>query len=493
MPTLTDSEAQAVIQRWLLEQAQLLKPAGPAPVMPRTQTELQQALAGGLRATFDSWAESEIEIRRNQHIPFIILPESVRPLRQDGLETTSQGYLIFEIAAARTGLQSYIDATSPTGRRVEYRSLEEITHPDSLASWMHAPLTLYHQGLITLANSREHKRGYIFAGPRIERLADGEDYLIFAALADDPELVEGIRTRKYVEGSAGYDSWFVGRPGEHRGVRYDGLQTLIRINHEALLPPGMARAGRLARVQLDAQDSATFYFSLSEGELSMSQPTTPQNVQVVRQVRLDATDTIELEPAVAGRVERALSVRDSQIQTLNTQVQTLTTEKTAQTARADSAEQRKTELETENATLKAAQVKGGSKKLLQAYEKARPYLPQGFKIDSLDDDAGERQLQELALKGRVPDRDFSKESDEYVRIYFDSLISDQPAPPAPPRVGSGQPSRQAQRLFDQMDELATEGAGKTPVAGGKIEPQPNRYWDSIEGPTKKYFEEKEGA
>lgn len=464
------------------------------PLPPRTPEDLAQAMAAGLRATFDSWSLEDAEpITRNLDLRLEILHDSLREVRADGPTVTSQGYWIVEVACARTGLQSYVDAKSVNGKRVELRRLDAITEPESLASWIHSPAIIYHQPVINLQNSPEFKRGYVFAGPEVRKLADGEDYLIFQIVLDHPELVEGVRTRRFTEVSAGYGALFVAQPGVYKGVRYDGLQTRIRINHIAFLPPGMARAGKFARVLLDsAEEEAQFYFdsSISQGVTFMAESTNLTSAAATlnsptMRVYLDSKTSVDINPDQAALVQRVISEKDQQIGTLQDQIQTLKTEKTDLQGRHDSLETDKQALTTEVADLKKKSGSSNTGAMVKALHYAKPYLSKDFNYDAIDT-LNVQDVQLTALKAKLPKADFTREDWKdpvYVNGYFDSQIVNAPQAPEKPNVGSGVPTDKSRQMYDSLTPVEQPAAPAAPPTQ-RADSNPNPYYAQLQAPTR---------
>lgn len=413
-------------------------------------------------------------------------------IRNDSLRQTDQGYWIVTIAAARTGLQTYVGNQYPGGSRVEFRSVEAVTESDSLTSWQHAPITIYHPdtGWVDLSNSPSLKRGYVFGCPRIElNAADGEYYLLVDVLLDHPEAIDGVRSGALKEASAGYACLFVAKPGEHRGSRYDGLQINIRINHLSLLPEGYARAGRYATIRTD-DGRDLFYFALATGEpvlpaapaaLPPVPNTTPKGEfpamesqpTILQRVRLTDQREINLPPDQAAEVQTTLDARDTTIRGLESQVQTLTdaqatlagqitTLTDAQSslqARADAAEGDVTRLtaELQQAKTDAAEaVKNALSDLGKTLVETLPHFTEGVTLDSLTDISA-RALHLEALKTLAPGVDFTTRDDAYVATFFDARKGTAPAAPTVDAViGSGVPSASAQALYRGMQPGAAE-------------------------------------
>lgn len=369
---------------------------------------------------------------------------------------TSQGYPIVTIAAARTGLQTYFDAQYPGGQRVEFRSFEDVTEAESLASWLDAPLTIYHpkEGAVTLRNSPELKRGYIRRLPWVERNeADGEDYLLVEAIIDHPELADAILAGRLVEVSAGYDCLFLAAPGEYKGVKYDGRQTQIRINHLSFLPPGMARAGQHARVRLDGERSCIYFSPDHEGVYTMSEKT------LVR-LKLDANQSLDLEPETADKVQRVLDAHQTRIDALESEVATLESAKQELQGKVDGLTASNEKLQSDLAA--AQDLKPDLMPVLQAVSKVNAA---GAEIDPMKlDEATPAGVYRQGLKQIFPDKDFSDKTETYMSGVVDGLQS------KPSQTGDGNLSPEGRRLRDSLKAPkppATPTDKPAPRADGK--------------------------
>lgn len=172
-------------------------------------------------------------------------------LRTDG-KRTPQGYLLCDAAIARTGVQVYRmpDGTS----RREYRSPEEVFHPDALQSFALAPLTLGHpQELVTAENNEKYSRGIVAAPKQDGHLVRATVQLMH------PDAIKAAESGSAVELSCGYLCDLDMTPGvvpagqRDAGQHFDCSQKTIRGNHVAQLPRG--RAGPEARLRMDAADA----------------------------------------------------------------------------------------------------------------------------------------------------------------------------------------------------------------------------------------------
>lgn len=175
-------------------------------------------------------------------------------------ERTPEGYLIFrQVRLTRCGVLPYEDASRPGGVRREYRPVEEVMLPESLASlegrpivWSH-PIIWGHSGEQKIAITAENHAEYSVGHVQNVRAHDdgwprGDCYLTHAGAVS--AVLEGLA----VELSPGYWNDDDETPGvSPEGEPYDLVQRNIRYNHLAIVEE--ARAGSAARLVLDAADT----------------------------------------------------------------------------------------------------------------------------------------------------------------------------------------------------------------------------------------------
>lgn len=166
-----------------------------------------------------------------------------------GTRKTSAGYLIADAFAVRTGIQLYTGAQVGLADRDVvrvYRPEEEVTAPESLSTFSHAPITLGHPKEVTADNWKDLAKGEVST----EATWDGNKIKL-PLIVKDAEAIRQIEagTREL---SAGYrcDIEFIdGVTSE--GEAYDAIQRNIRINHLAIVERG--RAGSECRIGDDAE------------------------------------------------------------------------------------------------------------------------------------------------------------------------------------------------------------------------------------------------
>ncbi len=168
--------------------------------------------------------------------------------------TTPQGFLRVDGHAARVGIYEYPRAD----RSIQYelRPPEEVFHPDSLASYDAASVTLEHpvDEEVTSENVRRHEVGTVNGAAR----QDG-DAVAVSLVVKDAKAIKAIKAGKQ-ELSPGYKIRLDETPGfapEYATLRnptgrYHAVQREIRVNHQAIV--GRARGGSTMRLRMDAAE-----------------------------------------------------------------------------------------------------------------------------------------------------------------------------------------------------------------------------------------------
>lgn len=165
--------------------------------------------------------------------------------------TTPQGFLRVDGHAARVGIYEYRRADGGVQR--ELRPREEVMHPDSLASYDAASVTLGHpaEEEVTAENVRKHEVGTVSGAAR----EDG-DAVATSQVVKDAKAIKQIRAGKQelspgykieIDPTPGFAPEYA-TPGNPTG-RYDAVQRKIRVNHLAIVD--RARGGIGMRLRLD--------------------------------------------------------------------------------------------------------------------------------------------------------------------------------------------------------------------------------------------------
>jgi hypothetical protein len=172
---------------------------------------------------------------------------------------TAQGFYRADAHVARAGIYEYRDDDGSLRR--ELRPLEEVSDPESLASYDTAPVTMGHPkkpdgtpGEVTAENVRRLKVGTVAGtarmdGDHVAATIQVEDAAaIKAAKSGVQELSPGYRID--LDETPGADPLY-GYPGNVEG-RHDAVQRRIRVNHVSM--EKFARGGSTIRLRIDSAD-----------------------------------------------------------------------------------------------------------------------------------------------------------------------------------------------------------------------------------------------
>ena len=299
-------------------------------------------------------------------------------------EITDEGYLKVWCKAARVGTQLY---TRGDGTQVrEYRPEDEVSNPDSLASFGMKAVTLNHpKVLLDSKTTKLHQVGH--AGSHV-RFSDG--FVEVALVITDQNAIDAVQRGDAQEVSAGYRVDYDPTPGvTPNGESYDGIQRNIKVNHIALVNRG--RAGREARLLLDSCDRND---AVAEVELPSNSP-----VISMARITLDGLD-IELPADAAGAVQsfvketgRAQAELQQKLDSQEAQIQAEVIAKSEAQDRIDASQERIAELEKQLAEAvaaseqrdDAAEINDAVNKRLEALNKFAPIMPEDYKFDGEDE------------------------------------------------------------------------------------------------------------
>lgn len=214
------------------------------------------------------------------------------------------GFLVDTPIVARVGVQTYY---LPDGtERREFRPASEVFKADSLASYQGKPITLGHV-FVNSENAKEVVVGAV-SGPAMRE----DSNVIVPLTVYDKESIEKAKSGIAGELSVGYSTvdidskgWGSNETGEYKldgeyqsqdeipsdWVRFDALQTEIKVNHVALVYQG--RAG-VAKLNFDAQQ---------ENPYTDSVDSIKEDVKEMVKIKLDGAQEFEIAPEVAAHIE----------------------------------------------------------------------------------------------------------------------------------------------------------------------------------------------
>lgn len=164
-------------------------------------------------------------------------------------EIDDNGFLRIKTRVLSAGVMAY--ARAELGESVPNDVVGDVIYlavlPDTLAeprairSLEGMPVTVGHTWQEPGDNSSQvgsHAGTPIVEGP----------YLVVDMLLTDPAAIKRVMDRELVDLSSSYDMDILWGNGTYDGQPFHGVQTRLRYNHTALLPPGTGRAGRDVRV-----------------------------------------------------------------------------------------------------------------------------------------------------------------------------------------------------------------------------------------------------
>jgi hypothetical protein len=243
-----------------------------------------------------------------------------------GTRRTSDGYLVAEAKAVRTGIQLYLGAEvgKPEMQVVRvYRPEEEVFSDSSLQSFTHAPVTVDHpKDAVTAGNWKDLAVGEVSTAAK----KDGEWVWLPLILKDAAAIskVEGDKR----ELSAGYTCELVWGDGvTPSGEAYDAKQTNIKINHLAIVD--RARAGSQARIGDGAISWGAAPISTTDKETvtmtdalrtvvvdGLSVQTTDQGAQAIAKLQKDLESSAAKIVSLDAAHTAAIAAKDQEIGTL---------------------------------------------------------------------------------------------------------------------------------------------------------------------------------
>lgn len=236
-------------------------------------------------------------------------------LAPGGVTRDARGYLTVPAFVTRVGVLAYKRADGTVVR--ELRHPDHVFRADSLATLNDAPVTVGHPGSgttwVSADNAHELEVGLV-------RDAGPEGTFVSSRLTvRRADAIKRIDSKELVEVSAGYDADIVCTPGVYEGQAYDQVQTNIRYNHVALLPPGGGRAGRDVRLRADSADAVIDEDGASDttaNEPPRSAPPEDAGTPALqgdsmsaRKIRVDGVE-YELPETPAGVLEKVVQQRD---------------------------------------------------------------------------------------------------------------------------------------------------------------------------------------
>ena len=224
------------------------------------------------------------------------------------------GFLVDTPIVARVGVQTYY---LPDGaERREFRPASEVFKADSLASYQGKPITLGHV-FVNSENAKEVVVGAV-SGPAMRE----DSNVIVPLTVYDKESIEKAKNGIAGELSVGYSTvdveskgWGSNETGEYKldgeyqsqdeipsdWVRFDALQTEIKVNHVALVYKGRAQ---VAKLNFDAQQENPYTTDVDINK---------EDKQEMIKIKLDGAQEFEVAPEIASHIEALSAKADTAI------------------------------------------------------------------------------------------------------------------------------------------------------------------------------------
>jgi hypothetical protein len=336
-------------------------------------------------------------------------------------EFTDEGYLRVKARIARTGIQSYTDASG--GIRLEYRPEEEVAADAALDSFREKCVTKEHPPvLLDASNTKDYAVGFTSAD-----VSYSEGFVESTLTVTDKETIDEIMRGNVREVSCGYKVDYSPEPGiTSDGQHYDGIQKNIRGNHVAIV--NRARGGAQVRLMLDSADAAVNVLINHSTGVIMAANIAFDGVSFEADPALAAAISAERDDAKGSYADMKRKYEDAMAEASKMKEEMDAMGKEMK-GKCDSAEGRADALAEEVESLKldldaAKQVNVDSlvEERIALIDKARTSL------DSAFDFAGKsaREIMEASIKAVRSDADLSERSDDYVTAMFDTLAESAP-------------------------------------------------------------------
>lgn len=229
------------------------------------------------------------------------------------VESTPSGGRRLSGNFSRVGVFNYRQADGSLQR--EFRPPEEVFHPDSVASFVGAPITILHPpDMVDPSNWKEYSIGHVLNSSAEPPYVSGHTDV------NHFDGIDKIDSGELKEISTGYTADIDPTPGIWEGQPYDVVQRNILVNHVAFGPNGWGRQGPSVSLRTDSG----FAISVDMG----TEQLTNKRVVVLDGVAFDQGSDTHVQ------------AMQKKIDSLAGSISDLTTAKTAAETRAADAEKR---------------------------------------------------------------------------------------------------------------------------------------------------------
>lgn len=244
-----------------------------------------------------------------------------------GTKKTSEGFLVADAFAVRTGVQIYagVEVGRPDLQAVRvYRPESEVFSADTLRSFSHVPVTNDHP---TVPVTSENWKDLAIGEASTDVLRDGHRMRIPLVLKDAASIAEVEAGKR--ELSAGYSCDLAFEAGiTADGMEYDAVQRNIRANHIAVVRRG--RAGSEFRIGDSAASWGAAPVLDHQRELPMTTKkivfdgitieVTDQAAEAIAKLTQRLSDSTAALDTLKGEHTAQLATKDAEIGTLTAQL-----------------------------------------------------------------------------------------------------------------------------------------------------------------------------
>jgi len=336
-------------------------------------------------------------------------------------EFTDEGYLRVKARIARTGIQSYTDASG--GIRLEYRPEEEVAADAALDSFREKCVTKEHPPvLLDASNTKDYAVGFTSAD-----VSYSEGFVESTLTVTDKETIDEIMRGNVREVSCGYKVDYSPEPGiTSDGQHYDGIQKNIRGNHVAIV--NRARGGAQVRLMLDSADAAVNDLINHSTGVIMAANIAFDGVSFEADPALAAAISAERDDAKGSyadmkrKYEDAMAEASKMKEEMDAMQKEMKGKCDSAEGRADALAEEVESLKTDLETAKQVNVDSLVEERIALIDKARTSLDSAFDFAGLS----AREIMEASIKAVRGDADLSERSDDYVTAMFDTLAESAP-------------------------------------------------------------------
>lgn len=234
-----------------------------------------------------------------------------------GTRRTDDGYLVAEVRAARSGIQTYtgaeVDPDGSLGLRDRatvrvWRPEDEVFAEAAMRSYAYRPVTLEHPaGPVTADNWRS-----VSVGQTGGEVARDQDWIRVPMVLMDAAAIAAVEGGKR-QLSMGYTCQLVADSGTTPdGQEYDAIQRNLKMNHLAVV--SAARAGAKARIGDDHQGGSLMTDKLQKVVVDgLTIEVTDQGAQALAKVQKQLADAEAAQAKADADHQKALADKDAEI------------------------------------------------------------------------------------------------------------------------------------------------------------------------------------